>query len=150
MNGPQSAECLRRARERVMNILVVASLGIAVSGLILRNTAAGALPIRADRARQLAQLLLFVLVIASVRLRGRLPNRGEESSLSKANRFVAFRTASAVSAGLAVPLGLVYGWAINPDLWTIAPFWAVAIGFGVLAFPRSPQVESLGLDGPDA
>lgn len=150
MNGPQSEECLRRARERVLNILVAAALGITISGVILRNTPMGALPIRAARASQLAQLLLFGLVIASVRLRGRLPNRGEESSSSKANRFVAFRTASAVSAGLAVPLGLVYCWAINPDLWAIAPFWAVAIGFGLLAIPRSSQVESLGLDGPDA
>ena len=150
MNGPQSIECLHWARERVVNVLVAASLGIAISGVILRNTATGALPIRADRAGQLAQLLLFGLVIASIRLRGRLPNRGEESSSSKAKRFVSFRTASAVAAGLAVPLGLVYCWAIDPDLWTIAPFWAVAIGFGLLAIPRSTQVESLGLDGPDA
>lgn len=129
--------------------MLAAAVGIAVSGVILRFRDDPAFAFSRGRTRQLAQLLLFVLAMTSVWLRVRIPIRGEESSSSKANRFVAIRTASAISAALAVPLGLAYSWAVEPDLAAVAPFWAVAIGFSLFAIPRSHQVESLGLDGPD-
>ncbi len=150
MIGPIGAGCLRRARGLVINVMIAASAGIAISGVILRNCERGALQLPRDRTRQLAQLLLFALALASIWLRVHVPRREGDSAPALANRFIAFRLASSVSAALAVPLGLAYSWAVEPDLTVVAPFWAVALGLNVLAIPRTSQVESLGLDGPEA
>lgn len=148
--GPLGTDCLHRARRRVINIMLITALGIAVSGVILRASPTGAFPFPRERTRQLAQLLLFTLALASIWLRVRLHVHEGEPMTTRADRFVSFRTASSVAAALGVPLGLAYSWAIEPDLAAVAPFWAVALGFNVLAIPRSSQVESLGLDGSNA
>jgi hypothetical protein len=39
-------------------------------------------------------------------------------------------------AALAVPLGFVYGYAIDPTLPAVAPFWVAALTLGFLSLPR--------------
>lgn len=150
MKGPKGAECLRRARERVLNVMLLTSLSIAIGGVVLRLTDRGMVPLPHERARQLAYLLLFALVISSVWIRVRMPRRPFETPVELADRFVMIRLISAVLAGLASPLGFALSWAIEPELGVVAPFWAAALGFNLLAYPHSRQVESLGLDGSDA
>jgi hypothetical protein len=49
----------------------------------------------------------------------------------------------ALLAALAAPLGLVYGWWVDPGLQSVIPFWAAALALGSLAIPRARELETL-------
>ena len=44
----------------------------------------------------------------------------------------------------ALPLGLVYGWLVIPQLEAVIPFWAVPLAFGFLSLPRQAELEGGG------
>lgn len=127
---------LARTRLAIANILLADGVGIALSGLILRNhRPPGGLgdPVR---IQQLAYLVLFALILAStwVRLSGRR-RRDQDAFADPAERFLRDRSASAIVAGLAIPVGFAYGWLVEPRLEAVGPFWVVALALGARAFP---------------
>jgi hypothetical protein len=146
---PAATACLERTRLAVLNVLVVVGAGIAISGWILGRLDRGALlwdEVHARRAAYVALILLLgasrlVIRIGSSRSRLRGP-------VQRASRFTGSHVTSAIVGGLAVPLGFAYGWAVQPRLEAVSPFWVVALATGFLAFPR--EHELIGFDQPES
>ncbi len=65
---------------------------------------------------------------------------------SRASRFYRAHVAAALMGSLAVPLGLLHGWAVRPQLEAVAPYWVAALALGFLALPRAHELE--GFDDP--
>ncbi len=40
-----------------------------------------------------------------------------------------------------MPLGLVYGYAVEPRLRSVAPFWIAAVALSLLSLPHSYELE---------
>src|SRR5262245_13234518 len=133
---PPARECLDRTRSAVLNIMVVAGLGIAGSGILLRwrTRNAPALPLDHGGARVTAFGGLLTLVLASYMWR-RMGTRRESlrNPARRCERFFRANVVSAMLGALAVPLGLLYGWTVRPQLDSVAPFWVAALALGYLA-----------------
>jgi hypothetical protein len=144
---PSALACLERTRAAVTNVLLVAALGIAAGGLLLRWRAGQALPRVPVVVRQAEELALFGLIAASIFVRRWVGSRSRLRDPSRrAARFSRAHLVSAVIGALAVPLGLVYGWTVRPRLDAVGPFWVAAITMGALAWPRAIELE--GFDAP--
>ena len=146
---PAAAACLERARSAVLNVLLAAGLGIAVSGFLLRGRERGTLWKRPEPARRGLFFGLLGLAISShvVRRAGDAANRSAGREVEPGPRFARFQRSRLLASGLAalaVPLGLAYGWLIDPGLPAVCPFWVAALGLGFLAYPRAGALE-----GPD-
>jgi hypothetical protein len=144
---PESLAILERTRSAVLNVLVAVGVGIAASGLILRWRDRFALFRATDRVRQAMLAALLVLVVVSYLCRRVL---GRRSLLRlpehRAERFYQSHWVSAAVGALAIPLGLVYGWTVQPRMEAVAPFWVAALALGFLALPRASELD--GLDDP--
>lgn len=121
---------LERTRTGVVNTLIAAAAGVAVSGYVLRGREIlEAPPGGTLRAHRLAMLVLLGLVAVSyATLRADRSGRGR------------LRVIAAAVGALAVPLGLAHGWWVDPAPAALAPFWVAALGLGALAFPRGNAV----------
>jgi hypothetical protein len=141
---PAALACLERARSAVLNILVVDGIGIAASGLLLRWRDRGALFRASDGARRAMLGGLLALALASYLTRRVMTRRSAlRDPAHRAARFFRAHVASAALGGLAVPLGLAYGWTVQPRLDAVAPFWVAAIALGFLALPRAAELDDL-------
>ncbi len=139
---PAVVACLDRTRSAVLNVMVVAAAGIAVSGLVLRRRDRGALAWPLDDTRRLAYSLLLVIVTASIALRRGLGRRSALNDPSRrCTRFFRAHVLAVTVGALAVPLGLAHGIAAEPSLQAVAPFWVAALALGALAFPRARELE---------
>lgn len=127
-------EALRRARSAVANVLIAAAAGILGSGIVLRPMERGVAWREADRVRPWAFGGLVALALAS-----RATSRG--LARTAANRGSTAPVAAAAIGGLAVPLGFAYGYAIDPRLEAVAPFWVAAMALGAMAWPRGDVLE---------
>jgi hypothetical protein len=140
--NPEVAACLDRTRSAVLNVLVVAGIGIALSGLALSRRDRGALlwpPLPAQRG---AHVALFGVIAASFLLRRAMAGRSAlRDPDRRCDRFFWAHVVSAVVGALAIPLGFAYGWAIGPRLDAVAPFWVAALALGLLALPRAHELE---------
>lgn len=140
--GPTSGDGLSRTRNAVLNVLVGVGLMIAVSGWLIRRRANE--PI-APPARGLHDGLLLGLIglaVVSYLMRRRwlarpasLPRDQVESLFYRSH------AGSAAVAAFGVPLGLAYGWFVDPQLRGVAPFWVVPMALGLLAFPRRGELD---------
>jgi peptidoglycan/LPS O-acetylase OafA/YrhL len=144
LTGPAMADGLTRTRKAVLNVLVGVGFMIAVSGWLIRRRAGEVI---APPARGLHDGLLFALVAVAVA--SYLVRRGSRrvASLPPDRRqSVFYRThaGSAAIAALGVPLGLAYGWFVDPSLEGVAPFWVVPMALGLLAIPRRGELEPPG------
>jgi hypothetical protein len=144
---PASAACLGRTRAAVLNVMVAVGVGIAGSGLLLARRDRGAL-LWPDRvAGPWAHGALLGLIVISFVVRrvagGRSALRDPQE---RAARFFWVHLSAAIIGALAVPVGFAYGWAIRPQLDTVAPFWVTALALCVLALPRAYELE--GFDQP--
>jgi hypothetical protein len=144
---PAALACLERTRSVVFNLMVAISCGIAVSGLLLRWRDRTALVRASDGVRQGLLAGLLVLAVASF-ICGRVgAGRARlRDPLQRAVRFFRAHVLAAALGGLAIPLGLVYGWMVRPRLDAVAPFWVAALALGFLAIPRIHELE--GFDAP--
>jgi hypothetical protein len=147
---PAAAACLERARLAVLNVLVVVGAGIALSGWPLGRFDRGASLWDDATGRRVAYMALLLLLVAS-RLVIRIG--ASRSALAdpsfRAVRFVRAHVASAVVGGLAVPIGFAYGWAVQPRLQAVSPFWVVALASGFLAMPREQELSGFDQPMPD-
>jgi hypothetical protein len=135
--------CLERTRSAVLNVLVVIGAMIAASGWVLGHHDVDPLPRGVEETWRFASMIALgvlialsylILRIVAGRERLRDPSR-------RASRFFGGRVASAIVAGLAVPLGFAHGWLLNPNLEALAPFWVAAVGLGFLALPRGHELD---------
>ncbi len=87
---------------------------------------------------------LFVLAVVSylVRLPARRRTEGADPGRHQAVFFWS-HVLSASIAALAAPLGIVYGWWIDPRLAAVIPFWVVPLSLGFLAIPRARELGDL-------
>lgn len=136
-----AADCLERTRSAVLNVLIVAGTGIAVSGGLLRWRDRWALSRVPDGVGKGILAALMAVAVASYVVRRTVSGRS-----ASATRFYRGHVIAAGLATLAVPLGLAYGWFVRPRLDAVGPFWVVALALGFLAFPRARQLEDLDLD----
>jgi hypothetical protein len=144
---PPAAACLERARSAVLNILVADGTGIAFSGFLLRRPDLGALLRAPEIVRQALLGSLMALAVISYALRRVWASRSALSDPARrAKRFHRGHVVAAAVGSLAVPLGLVYGLLIEPELSGVGPFWVVALALGALAWPRAAELE--GFDAP--
>jgi hypothetical protein len=144
---PPSVACLERTRSAVLNVLVVVGLGIAASGLLLRWRDRWALVRGPEWLRQALLGALLAVVVVSYATRRRLTGREVlRDPAARCARFHRGHLLAAVAAALAIPLGLAYGWFIRPRIDAVAPFWIAALALGLLALPRSVELE--GFDEP--
>jgi hypothetical protein len=144
---PTALACLERTRAAVANVLVLAALGIAGGGLLLRWRAGQALPRAPESVRQALEVALFGLIASSILVRRWVGSRsGLRDPSRRAARFSRAHLSSAAIGALAVPLGLVYGWTVRPRLDAVGPFWVAAVALGALAWPRATELE--GFDAP--
>lgn len=140
----RNAVTLERTRAAVMNVLVVAGLGIALSGFLLGRRERGTIlvpPRDIDRwayGSLLGLCLLSLLVRRTLGARDRLRDPAHRDA-----RFFRAHVLSAVLGALAIPMGLTYGWLIRPRLGGVGPFWVVALTLGILAFPRGQELADL-------
>jgi hypothetical protein len=128
---------LARTRAAVLNVLVAVAVMIALCGWLLRRRAEDAIA-RAPRGLHDALLFaLLVVAVASYLARRSRPRRA--SSVTPGRREVQFfrsHVAGAAIAALGVPLGLAYGWWVDPRLEGVIPFWVIPLALGFLAIPR--------------
>lgn len=144
--GPDAL--LRRTRKAVLDVLVVDGVLIAVSGWLIRRRAGE--PITpAPRALHdgLFLGLAGIAVASYIARRASIGTRGLPADRVLA-RFHRSHVAAAAIAALGIPIGLAYGWLVDPSLQGVAPFWVVPMAFGALAFPRRGEfAEALDAAG---
>jgi uncharacterized membrane protein YfcA len=146
---PRPADaCLERTRSAVLNVMVVAGIGIALSGFLLRWRDRWALTRAPEPVRiGLIAGLVGLAVASHVVRRTVAGRRALRDPVRRETRFYYGHVVSAILGALAVPLGLAYGWFIQPRFDPVGMFWIVATTLGLLALPRSYELE--GLDDPD-
>jgi hypothetical protein len=136
------AACLHRTRSAVLNVLVGIGLTIAVGGWLLRGRAEAVQPPKPPRLHDALLAALFVLAVASYVVR--FPSRRRVRTADpERRRAVFFRShvSAASIAALATPLGIVYGWWIEPRLGAVIPFWVIPLAMGFLAIPRTRELD---------
>ncbi|MGP0062290.1 MAG: hypothetical protein ACLQGP_01645 [Isosphaeraceae bacterium] len=138
---PSWAACLHRTRSAVLNVLIGVGLTIAVGGWLLRGRAEPAQPPKSQRVHDILMAALLFLGVASYVVR-RL-TRSLSAATVPGRRQSAFYWSHVMSAtivALAAPLGIVYGWWIDPRLEAVIPFWVVPLAMGFLAIPRRREL----------
>jgi hypothetical protein len=138
---PTWAACLHRTRSAVLNVLVGVGLTIAIGGWLLRGRAE---PAQTPLSQWLHHILrpgLLCMAFASyfVRRRARFPPADKDPG-HRQSAFYRIHVMSAMIAALAAPLGIVYGWWVDPRLGAVIPFWVVPLALGFLAIPRRREL----------
>jgi hypothetical protein len=139
---PADDTCLRRTRSAVLNVLVVVGMMIAVSGWLLRRRAEQVLNPPRRGLHDALLIALFAVGISSYLVRRISRIRpGRVDDVQWRSRFFWSHVAAAAIAALAVPLGLAYGWWVDPRLQGVIPFWVVPLALGFLAMPRRGELD---------
>jgi hypothetical protein len=133
----------------VLNVLVGDGLLIAVSGWLLRRHRQQAI-IRSERGWHDGLLfgLIAVAVCGYLLRRPRLRPSDSETPSRRAARFFWGHVGSAAVAAIGVPLGLLYGWFVDPRLEGVIVFWVVPLALGLLALPRRGELDEVGPPSP--
>src|SRR5262245_4254127 len=150
---PTLRACLVRTRSAVLNILVAVGFTIAVSGWLLRARAQAQWPQAARTLQASLTLGLIALGVTSYTLRRVLGRTAVPSPPGRReSRFFWSHVLPASIAALAAPLGLIYGWLIDPRLGAVIPFWVLSLALGFLAFPRARELDDVlrPVPGPGA
>ena len=138
------ADWLEKTRSTVLNLVVAAGFGIAVSGGLLRWRDRWAVSRAPASVGSGLTVALIALGVSSYLVRRTISGRGAlRDPETRGVRLFRGHVASAALAVLAVPLGLAYGWFVRPRLDAVAPFWVVALALGLLALPRSRDLQDL-------
>jgi hypothetical protein len=146
---PEWEACLSRTRAAVLNVLVVDGFLIAVSGWLLRQHAQQGF-VAASRAWHDGLLfgLIAVAVCSYVIRRSGLRGLYAEGAAARQARFFWSHVGSAAIAAVGVPLGVAYGWLVDPRLQGVIVFWVVPMALGFLALPRRGELDDFGPSPP--
>jgi hypothetical protein len=143
---PAATACLEHTRSVVLNVLVAVGCGIAVSGFLLRWRDTWMTTFAPETVKKGLLAGLLVLTVTSYSTRRVLGSRAALlSSGDWRARFFRVHVGSAAIGALAIPLGFVYGWFVQPRLDGVIPFWVAALALGFLALPRTHELEGLEL-----
>jgi hypothetical protein len=94
-------------------------------------------------------LILIGLAVASYIVRRGSGRR--VARLDPVRRESAFFWSHVLAAAIAAPaaaLGIVYGWWVDPRLEAVIPFWVVPLALGLLAMPRSGELDDFDRPAP--
>ncbi len=128
---------LARTRNAVVNVLVGIAAMIALSGWLIRLRAQGPVPRPSPGWHDALMLGLLATSVASYLIRRRWTRWATSlSTVARPPDFHRSHVAAAVVGALGVPIGLVYGWFVDPSFDGVAPFWVVPMAMGLLAIPR--------------
>ncbi len=145
------ADCLTRTRMAVLNVLIGVGLTIALSGWILRGREEAGPLAKTGRLHDVLMVALIMLAVASYLVRRTARRSAAASDLVGRRRwFYRSHVVAATIAALAAPLGLLYGFWIDPRLEAIIPFWVVALSMGLLAFPRARELDDFDQTSTDS
>jgi hypothetical protein len=132
---------LRGTRRAVLNVLVGVAVMIAVSGWLLRRRADDRVVVPDRGTHDGLLIALFVAGIVSHFWRRRGLRRSTQLPNDRGLRdFYWSHVGSAAIAALGVPLGLAYGWWVEPRLEAVIPFWVVPLALGFLSIPRRVEL----------
>jgi hypothetical protein len=149
-HDPEWEACLSRTRSWVLNVLVGVGLLIAVSGWVLRRHREHAIvgPSRGWHDGLLSGLIA-VGACSYVLRRPRFRRPEGEIRSRRMARFFRSHVGSAAIAAIGVPLGLLYGWFVDPRLEGVIVFWIVPLALGLLALPRRGELDEVVPPSPD-
>ncbi len=132
----------------VLNVLIAVGLVIAISGGILRiRSEVNGLAASRGLHQQLMAGLVVIAVISYAARRILSQRTLHKDAASRESFFYWSHVLPALIAGLAAPLGLVYGWLVDGSVQSVVPFWIAALALGSLALPRARELECF--DRPD-
>lgn len=147
--GPDMEACLSRTRSSVLNVLVGMGGMIAASGGLLRRRAGQGVVVPAPGSHDGLLFGLIVVAVASYFVRRAwLRRTGTMPADGRAARFFWTHVGSAAIAAVGIPLGLLFGWYVDPHLDAVIPFWVVPLALGFMALPRRGELEDLGPSSP--
>ena len=141
---PASLECLKKTRSGVLNVLVGVGVVVAISGMAAAGPRGGRRARSFTNFMYLGLIMIFAASTIARRSMGRRSWLRDPSS--RGARFFRAHLVAAVIGALAAPLGFVFGWLASPRLEAILPFWLTALVLGILAYPRSQELD--GFDAP--
>lgn len=138
----QVLACLERTRASVVNIMMGIGAGIALTGAGLRFLDPPAHSSSLWLTRRVAYSSLFALILGSYACRRiGLSRKSLRDSETRCARYFRSRVIAASVGAVAIPVGAVYGYAVEPRIQGVGPFWVVALGLGVLSVPRARELE---------
>jgi hypothetical protein len=126
----------------VLNVLVGVGLTIAVGGWLLLGRAAVHRPAPPGGLADASMPGLLALILASCLLRYVLARRA--AYVAPGRRASAFFWAHVLPAAViasAAPLGIAYGWWVDPRLEGVMPFFVIPLALGFLFLPRSYELN---------
>ncbi|HZW29806.1 MAG TPA: hypothetical protein VFF52_03810 [Isosphaeraceae bacterium] len=142
--APAGEACLVRTRLAVLNVLVGVGLTIALGGWLLRGRAEGHRPAPPGGVSDLLLPALLALIVASCILRSVLARRAPDGPPARrASAFYWAHVLPAAVIALAAPLGIAYGWWVNPRVnQGVLMFWIIPLALGFLFLPRSYELDA--------
>jgi hypothetical protein len=122
---------------------------IAASGWLLRRHASDGIIVPSRRWHDGLLTALAAVAVSSYVVR-RLAIRGSDvgDASRRSASFFWTRVGSALIAALGVPVGLLYGWYVDPRLQGVIVFWVVPLALGFLALPRRGEIVEVGPTSP--
>ena len=140
---PAWEACLVRTRLAVLNVLVGVGLTIAVGGWLIRGRIEGHRPASPGGLADALMPGLLALILASCLLRYVLARRAPYVAPGRrASAFFRAHVLPAAVIALAAPLGIAYGWWVNPRFEDVMPFWVIPMALGFLFLPRSYELNA--------
>jgi hypothetical protein len=129
----------------VLNVLVAVGIFVALSGWLLRNRARTEKPPASQALSQELMAAALIVAVISYATRRILTQRmaGARTTPTE-SLFFWSHVVPALIAAIAAPLGLMYGWWVEPSVGSVVPFWVVALALGSLALPRASELECFG------
>jgi hypothetical protein len=139
---PVIAACLARTRALVLKVLIASIAIVVIGGAGLRTVDQGATLWPEIFATRVAHGLLFGIIFLSYFCRRALASRSSlRDPLTRFERFHRAHLVGALIGALAVPLGLVIGYAVRPRMDVVGPFWVAALALESLALPRGYELS---------
>src|SRR5262249_55007219 len=127
----------------VLDVLVGVGLTIAVGGWLLRGHAEEHRPAPLGEHADVLMPGLLALILASCLLRYVLARRAPNVAPGRhASAFFWAHVLPAAVIALAAPLGIAYGWWVNPRLEGVMRFWVSPLALGLLFLPRSSELNA--------
>jgi hypothetical protein len=141
---------LRGTRRAVLNVLMGVAFMIAVSGWLLRRRAEDGVVVPARGTHDGLLMALFAVGIVSYFWRRRGMRSSSHLPIERRLRdFYWSHVGAAAVAALGVPLGLAYGWWVDPRLEAVIPFWVIPLALGFLSIPRRAELDDIDPSTPN-